>query len=80
MHRKYWIPWFIVAFASACSDEGTQPVDRGPDAGQPVVASPLELESLSKFASDPYLMEFVRELDDESQLTALNALRDFSGG
>ena len=51
-----------------------------PDAEQPVVASPLELESLSDFASDPYLMELVRELDDESQLTALDALRDFSGG
>ena len=44
------------------------------------MASPFELESLSDFASDPYLMELVRELDDESQLTALNALRDFSGG
>ena len=40
----------------------------------------LELESLSDFASDPYLMELVRELDGESQATALTALRDFSRG
>ena len=80
MRRWYWIPSFIVAFASACSDQVTQPVDFVPDTGPPVVASPLELESLSDFASDPYLMRLVRELDDESQLTALDALRDFSGG
>ena len=79
-YRRYWLPWFIVAFASGCNDQITQPVDLVPDAGPPVVASPLELQSLYEFASDPYLLELVRELDDESRSTALNALRDFSGG
>ena len=80
MRWRHWMAWFMVALVSACSDQITQPVAPMPDAEQPVVASPLELESLSDFASDPYLMELVRELDDESQLTALDALRDFSGG
>ena len=80
MRWRYWISWFIVAFASACNDQITQPVALVPDDGAPVVASPLELESLSDFASDPYLMELVRELDGESQATALTALRDFSRG
>ena len=80
MRWRHWMAWLMVAVASACSDQSTQLVAPMPDAGQPVVASPFELESLSDFASDPYLMELVRELDGESQSTALNALLDFSGG
>jgi hypothetical protein len=80
MRRRHWIPWVIVAFASGCTDQITQPVTLVPNAGPPVVSSPLELQSLYEFASDPYLMELVRELDDKSRSTALNALRDFIGG